>query len=760
MKRKLILLLFLSSLLIGSSFVYAQPDIPIDTITNMQASSSFGSEELSNTGAVTILDRKELQYNSGMDFTSYLEGNVPGVDISPVGGVPGAYVRILMRGVGSLNGGNDPLIILDGVPFENASVDAAGYRFSGLGEIDANDIESVYFLKDAAATAIYGSRAANGVIVINTITGTPNERNIEFSYRYGISDSPVKMDLLSADQFVNTLNQAYLNSYPDSSLPAPINLHAYDGFYSQEYTETLPDGSTIIHQPNLSSTNWYDNMMQNAVSQEVNIGWSGGDEKTQYYIGAGYKGDESLIFNGLYQRANARVNLHHRAGKRLSLGVRIYLVSNRRDINSKSWFETAHTTALPVYPVYSPNNPDYYWFNQSEPANIEALNEYSWNKSGGYRTFNVAYLDYRIFKGLSFHSQWSWDFQHYLHEDYKHPYVAPAENGLMIISRYDRSNWSTTNYLEYAGNPGDHAYNLRIGMSLENYSWDSNMIYNPGMTLIFVHSNGESNQNRLVGVYLDNSRFFSLYGSFDYAFRNKYFARLSLRSDASSRFGTGNRTHYFPAGSVAWDLSKEDFASNLSFLDYAKLRVGYGITGNALIGNFNHLSSLTEGNYDSPYVTTNGSYKYGDYPAVVPVNMANPSLGPEKSAQLNVGFDLGVFDNRISASLNYFNHTNTDQLNYVPLSILYGYENTNRWENAGELSVSGIEASISPVILRNEEGINWKTDIYVTSVKTVLESLPERVEYLEGYYNRSYPGDEVVGYYLAEYAGVDPETGH
>ncbi len=713
-----------------------------------------------HTGSVYTLDSTGFNTGTRMNFASSLEGVVPGLDISPVGNVPGAYTRMLIRGIGSVNGGNEPLIILDGVPFENASLDAGGYRFSGLAELDPDDIESIHILKDASATAIYGSRAANGVIRIITKDGKAGKKQVNFSYRYGISSSPKKLDLLSSEQYMSTLNQAYKNSYPDSTLPAPVNMHTYDGFYAEEYVEQVSEGEDIIHQPNLSNTNWYENLHDQAVFQEFNIGWSGGDEKTQYYIGAGYRGDHSFLYNGKYQRANARVNLLHKAGERLSFGLKMYLVSNKRDVNPKEWFETAHTTALPVYPVKSPNNPDIYWYDQSRPVNIEALNEHSWIKNGGFRTFNTAFLDYKLMKGLSFHSLLSWDFQHYLNEDYKHPFVAPAENGFLIISRYDRSNWSSNNYLNFNNQYGDHHLNVTAGISFENYSWNGNMIHNPGMTLVFVHSNGESNQNRLVGVYRDNYRFYSLYTKADYSLRNKYFARLSLRSDISSKFGEDNRTAYFPAASLAWDISAEDFASGLAFLNEARLRVGYGIVGNAQIGNFNHLSSLTQGYYNSPNVSTNGYYLYGTYPAVVPVNMANPNLGPEKSTQINAGLDFSVLENRFSGSLSFYQYNNSDQLNYTPLSILYGYENSSRWENSGVLSLTGFEALLTPVIVRNENGFNWEIDISVSSVKTVLESLPENVSYLEGYFSRAYEGEIIAGYYLPEWAGVDPETGH
>ena len=696
----------------------------------------------------------DANQNISMDFFSDMEGALPGVDVTSVGAEPGAFVRMLLRGVGSVNASNEPLIVIDGVPFENNTLNAGGYRYSGIGELDAADFESVKILKGAASTAFWGARGANGVILITTKREAKQDRRINLSYRQGVSSSPRKLDLLNSDQYIDVLNRAYQNSFPSLEGPAPINQHTFNGFYSQPYT----DEEGQVFQPNLSSTNWYDNMYTQGINHHIRGSFHGGDENTSYFLGGTYRSDQSFLYGGNYDRANFRLNILNQTNDRLKLGLNLYVSTTRRDVNSRQWFETAHTTALPVYPVQSPENPVLFWYNENYPVNLEALDQHSWNKTGGIRTFNTGFAEYDLFGGLSVRSQWSWDYQHYLNEDYKHPYVSPSANGLLIIGRQDRSNWSGNNSLNYTTNLGLHSVNAVAGFSMENFGMSANTIYNPGMTLIFVHSNGESNQTRLAWTNVENYRFYSGYASLAYDYDQRYKAHVTLRNDASSRFGKDNRNHIFPAASLAWTLSNESFLQDNSFVDFLQVQAGYGITGNAMMRNFLHLSSM--GPHASNNPNSQGYYGYGDYPAVVPVNMGNANLGPEKSEQLDAGVTFSVLQNRLTGSVNYFAHNNFDLLIPVPISILYGYENTYRWENDGELKTEGIELWLAPQIISSQNGLNWRLDLNLTSVNTTLTRLPDRVDYIEGYFNRTYPGDALGGYYLAEWAGVDPETGH
>ncbi len=698
----------------------------------------------------------DMRNQVSMDIFSNMEGAIPGMDISPVGAEPAAYVRMLIRGIGSVNGGNEPLIVVDGVPFENATLNSAGYRFSGLAELDAADFESVEILKGPASTSIYGARGANGVIAITTKKGNTDKRKIQLSYRQGVSSSPKKMDLLGADQFMNVLNQAYENSYPDAEEPAPVSKHTYDGFYSQ----THEDNEGTIHQPNLSNTDWYNNMHMQGVNHYVRGSIQGGDDRTSYFAGGTYRSDESFLYGSSHDRANFRLNLTNQSTERLKVGLNLYIASNRRDVNPRQWFETAHTSALPVYPVQSPTNQALFWFNEDNPTNIHALNERSWDKTGGVRTLNSGFAEFKILEGLTIKSLWSWDFQHYLNEDYKHPFVAPSDNGLLIIGRYDRSNWSGNNSVNYQNTFGKHSLDITGGFSLENYNWNGNTIYNPGMTLLFVHTNGESNQLREAWTHVENYRFYSGYGNLKYNFDEKYLINLTLRSDASSRFGKENRMHHFPAASVAWTLSKESFLSNITAVNHLQVHAGYGIVGNAQMSNFLHLSSLGPSTQNDPDAESEGYYRYGEYPAVVPVNMGNPMLGPEKSTQLDAGIKFALLQNRIAGKISYFSYNNSGLMNNVPISVLYGYENTQRWENDGELNTQGIEVFLSPQIVQSDNGFNWSMDINLSTVNTTITKLPENKTYLESFFNRSYENEPFAGYYLAEWAGVDPETGH
>lgn len=755
MNRRFLIPVFLFWIMITPEGLLANMPATLDTDS---INSPEWSDSLLVSGKQTVLigpdftlGSQEVGRQAGMDFTSGLEGLVPGFDISSVGAEPGAYVRMLIRGSRSINAGSDPLIIIDGVPFENATLDVGGYRFSGLGELEADDIESIQIMKGAASVSKYGARGANGVVSITTKQGANTGKRLQFSYHQGVSTSPKKLDLLDADQFINVLNRAYQNSNPGTTNRAPVNLHTYDGFYAEPYTDS--DG--ITHQPNLSATNWYEDMHMPGSSHYIRGTFQGSEQGTRYFVGATARRDESFLYGGKYDRGNIRLNINNQVTNRLNIGVNLYLAANRRDVKSKSWFETAQTTALPVYPVNNPVRPAFFWYNQSQPVNIAALNQHSWDLTEGMRTFNTAFAQYDLPLGFSIGSRWSYDYQYYRREDYRHPYVAPAENGLLIIGRIDRSNWTGDQFISFERRSGAHQINATAGFSLENYVWDRNNIYNPGMTLLFVHSNGESNQRRLAWTDVGHNRFYSAYANVSYLHNDRYHILLNIRSDASSRFGKNNRSHFFPGGRLAWDIGREDFLQDVPVISHLQLFTEYGISGNAMIGSLLHKSSLGQGERNF-----NGYYRYGTYPAVVPVNMGNSYLGPERSARFDAGLGFGLLENRISGEIQYFNIRNYDLLLPMPVSMLYGYENPYRWENGGELLTSGLELFLSAGLLRASNRFSWQLDLSFTSLATELTSLPAVLPYLEGYFNRATPGNPPGGYFIAEWAGVDPATGH
>lgn len=745
--------LFLATFLSADLFASMPATSDADTIVSPERAANIPASDtgIFPTGPDFTLGSQLIGRQVGMDFTSGLEGLVPGLDVSPVGAEPGAYVRMLIRGARSINAGSDPLIVIDGVPFENATLDVGGYRFSGLGELEADDIESVEILKGAASTSKYGARGANGVVLITTKQGVNNGKRLQISYHQGVSTSSKKLELLDAGQFVSVLNRAYQNSSPGTTRQAPISLHTYDGFYAESHT----DNEGVTHQPNLAATNWYDDMHLTGNSHYIRGTFQGGDQHTTYFLGATARREESFLYGGTYDRGNVRLNLNNKVTNRLNISLNLYLSANRRDVKSKAWFETAQTTALPVYPVNNPVRPTFFWYNQSQPVNIAALNQHSWDLTEGMRTFNTALATYELPFGLSIGSRWSYDYQHYRREDYKHPYVAPAENGLLIIGRIDRSNWTGDQFVTFERNQGDHDIRANAGFAVENFIWDGNNIYNPGMTLLFVHSNGESNQRRIAWTDVEHYRMYSAYADVSYTYNNKYQFLFNIRSDASSKFGKNNRNHLFPGGRIAWNIGREDFMQDAGLISHLQLFAEYGIAGNALIGHFSHVSTLGQGERNF-----NGYYRYGTYPAVVPVNMGNATLGPEKSARVDAGMGFGLFENRISGKVQYFNIRNFDLLLPMPVSMLYGYEKPYRWENGGELVTSGVELFLSAGLLNNTSRFSWRLDLSFTSLATELTSLPAGLPYLEGYFNRATPGNPLGGYFIAEWAGVDPATGH
>lgn len=740
-----------------------QPDYAGLYITDED--SKPAENKLTSVKSAGIIGSTSLKSQLLLDPSTSLQGKIPGIQVTGIGGVPGTYTDLRIRGINTIMSGTEPLIVVDGHPIDPYAYSAAGFRMGSVGEINLEDISSIKVLKDAAATAIYGSRASNGVILLETKKGKSGKKGFSLSLQKGISVRPTNtLEVLTANEYRDVASKAWNNSFPNSAENPPVNLNGYMGFYAYDYTdpETNETFPATIYQ-----NEWLNDIIEKGDLLKLSASFAGGDENTHFYAGGTYRKEKTWFLGAEFNMASFLLNLDQQHSENLSYGLKVSASTINRDFNHRDWFRMAQTVSLPIYPLKAPENDKLYWYNYQNEVNIKALNEYSYNKSDVLRTLDQAWAEYTFFKGLALRSEWSIDYQYTHNEDYRHPYVFPSGvgtrsgNGRVLQSRYDVNNWMTNNYIEFDRIfDQQHKLNIKAGGSAQSVTNGGANAHVEDLGLSFVHTNGQSNVQELVWVDYTSYKYASWYGTLYYSYNDKYILDASYRADASSRFGKNNQWGYFPGFGAGWIFSEENFLNNVELIDLAKIRVSYGKTGNSFFGNMSSMSVNPEGYYNNDDILSDGWLNYGNLQGLVPVRMANPDLKWETTTQMNAGLDLSLLKNRIYISADYFSKSTEDLLMFVPSNPLSGFQDINYLSNGGSIETSGIELYLSVVPVHLSNSFKWMVNGSVATINTELTALPEDMDHIDGAYNRLATGNPYGTWFLPEWGGVDPETGH
>lgn len=716
------------------------------------------------TGAIAKVSSSELSGLSGKsDVTSALQGKTPGVQITSQGGSPDGEIRIRVRGNSSINSSGEPLIVVDGIPVSNSGFGGA----SGLSSISSDDIESIEVLKDAAAAAIYGSRAANGVLLVTTKKGKKGKTSVSANYEYGALTEANRLDMLTGDDYVSQMDRAYANRLkmagmgtPTALSMFPVAINGLQGF-SEEWVRS--------NRPN---TNWVDQVYDSGSYHKANISISGGGEKTTFYLSGSYRGDEGMLKGDNSDRITGRLNVEHIANKWLKAGANVSITNTVRDRNTGS-FGNAHTSLLPIYPIYRPNNPDEYFgdYFDNITGNINPLfkMQESSNNTNSFRSLNTLYAQITPLEGLNIRHEFGIDYGFNHRREYKSMLLFPKDapdnkgggNGYVSNGRFQNMTLSNTTTVNYTKKFADlHKINVMLGMAYESAKSSGNSNIKEGFQTEMQTIDGA--QYIAGNESEEETRYVSYFGRLSYSFNERYMLEASLRRDGSNRFGPGNRWGNFKGLSLGWILSEEDFMNSTSdVLNMLKLRASYGETGNAEIGAYRYLSAA--------YVDWN-SAKYADYAGILAKQIGDKDLGWEVTKQLNIGIDYGFLENRINGSIEYYYKKSTDLLMNIPGSHSYGWEQTSLLANVGELSSRGFEFNISATIVNNKD-FNWVSEFNIATNKSMVDKLiRDKGENYPGYFSVAAAGYSTCGivmegkplgtYYLPLFAGIDPQTGH
>lgn len=677
------------------------------------------------TGAVSQIKTDDVKRAATTSLDQMLQGRAAGVVVTQTSAAPGGGLQVRVRGTNSINGGNDPLYVVDGVPLniDNNSNTAFNTRYAGgnggtqlntLASINPNDIESIEILKDASATAIYGSRGANGVVLITTKKGKAGKSVVEFDASYGVQRTERRLSLLNAQQFIALNTEARAGSVSGTGAPAPL-------------------AGVFNPSANAYDTDWQDALFRTAPVQNYQLAFRGGDDRTRYAVSGNYFNQQGIVKGTDTKRYAVRINLDRNVSTRLKVGIN--LTASRTATNQG--FSDGGTSLISSALRMAPNQPillNGVYLNNANPVDaINAGTDLGLNQAGvsplqsplyyadlvtnrrmDNRVLGNFFGELLVLKGLTYRLNLGLDAL-----ESKGVYYEPTNGGIRsnggASDRNTVSNFNTLieNTFNYNRSFGSHAFSAVIGQTAQRnvfdllrvaaeslndntgpYSYDGN-------TLI---SNDRTANN-------NSWQMLSFLGRVNYGYRDKYLLTASFRADGSSRFGSNRKWGYFPAMSAAWIISKEPFLAGVSTISNLKLRAGYGQTGSQEIGLFNSLSTLS-----SVVTVFNNIQAVGRQPARIP----NPDLSWEKTSQVNVGVDAGLWQDRVFLSANYYSKLTEALLYNMETPRISGFSSVVR--NIGSVSNRGWELELSTVNFRG--AFQWNTSINASYNRNRIESLP------------------------------------
>jgi TonB-linked SusC/RagA family outer membrane protein len=710
------------------------------------------------TGSSSKIDSKQFSNLITPSIDRQLAGRAAGVQVTNSGGLVNTPARILIRGTNSITQNTGPLIVVDGVPYISGNL-AAATNSNALGDINPADIESIDVLKDGSATAIYGSRAAAGVILITTKKGGKGKARVTYDGFTGFSSALKKFDLLNAQEFVTIANEKFSNA----GQPLRANM-----------------------DPKNINTDWQaEAMIKNAPINSHTLSFQGGNERTSYYMSLNYSNQKGIIISNYNRSYRVRLNIEHEVNKYVKIGNNLNL-SRQEDgdqNNGSNALGGAIASSLRLLPNVSPYNssqPSGYNINypnsnsMSPGANTTSIDDNFFNVaftlrknkqySDKYRFNNITFIEISPLKGLKLRSQFSAD----VFSDYSYQGLSPLHgdgygtpaggtNGLVYNASQNILRYVWQNYLNYNFSLGGHNFYLTGGHELQQDK--SKNVSATGTNIsdaFFINENLISGTASIqtIGGFIGESGFESLFGRFNYDYKSKYYLQGAIRRDGQSSLAATKRYGVFPGFSVGWRPSQESFWKNSSFMskwvNEAKIKFSYAEVGNAL-GGF-------------PYLSTYGSRPYGNLSGIAVSAIGNPDLQWETSSKYDVGIEFGVLNNRLNFTGDWFRNKVDGLVFAVPTPLSTGVPGNSISQNIASLENRGIELALNGSIFRKKD-FTWDFNINFTSVKNKINSLYSvggvPVPFVEnGGFNIIRVGDPINIIYGNMWAGVNSANGN
>lgn len=658
------------------------------------------------TGSIVSVGSKEIGESNLQDPISAIQGRAAGVQVVSNSGSPGGGMSIKVRGNSSLNSGNTPLYVVDGIPIESNSLSTLNgtenFGLNPLADINPNDIESIEILKDAASTAIYGSRAANGVILITTKRGTSGKAQLDVNLFTGISQIPRTLSVLNASQY----RQAIIDAYRNMDNPVTPNAIVLDS----------------LNPRNSGDVDWQNELLRSATQYKVDLSLRGGTDNVKYAWSTSFLNQDGVILNSNYKRVTSRLNVDMKVTDKLTFGQSLsYTNSVNRRINAGGTNNLSIIRELlirpPIFAMFLPDGSyNGYVFGRRNPVGLAEL---ATNLNKSNRIIGNQYIEYNILKGLKFRSNLNLDYIN-MKEDNFIPSTLDFRPGLNTggVRSINNLTWGNETFITYNKTfNSNHNFGALAGFSFQEWQnertgLDGSFFASDNIRTLNAASiiEGQDVNGIDINVTTEHS-LLSYFGRLSYDYKEKYLFEANIRADGSSRFGRDTRFGYFPSASVGWRFSDEAFFKNVELINDAKVRLSVGQTGNEAIGNYTSQGEFAVG------------ANYLDFSGAAPSVMPNSGLKWETTTQYNAGLDLSFLKNRIIVSTDVYLKVTDDLLYNVPIPRTTGFSSVT--QNIGKIENRGAELSVNTRNLVND--FKWSTNFNISTNRNQIVELPDNL---------------------------------
>lgn len=695
------------------------------------------------TGAIASVNSATIESTPAKDVLSVLQGRASGVQVVSNSGAPGDGITVTVRGYSTLNSGNSPLYVIDGVPVESNSLSQLnGWEEHGLNplaDINPQDIESMEVLKDGASTSIYGSRAANGVILITTKRGKAGQGKISVNMQAGVSTITRFLSVLNAQQYRDIIIDAY-NNYNDY-----VGTEYYKNY---NWNYNLLDS---LNPLNSGDVDWQDVMYRTAWQKELTVLFSGGSDNARYAVSSSYLDQDGIFIASNYKRYTSRVNADFKVTPKVNIGYSVSFAHSKNDrINAGGTGNNSLVQSILVRPptyalTYPDGSPLNYLNGKRNPV---ALAEECTHLNTTNRIIGNQYMEYEIMKGLKFRANLNLDYIS-MKEDEFYPTTVDYREGYNTgsVRAINNLTWANEDYFSYEKTfSGIHNFSALAGFSMQE--WKKEITGLDGMYFVSdnittLNSAGTISQNDAnVNTTVEHSMA-SFFGRLGYSYKGKYMVQANMRADGSSRFGKNNRFGYFPSASAAWRFTDESFAKGItSVLNDGKLRLSWGQTGNEAIGDYTSQGEFSVGS------------NYLSYSAASPTVMPNDALTWETTTQYDLGLDLSFLRDRFIFNADFYIKKTSDLLFDVPIPETTGFGYIT--QNVGDIQNKGAEFTLTSHVLNRK--FKWTSNFNVSFNRNKVVSLPENLltdGYMQnGTYHILQEGQPIGVFYGYKFLGV------
>ncbi|MDN3690039.1 SusC/RagA family TonB-linked outer membrane protein [Cyclobacterium jeungdonense] len=640
------------------------------------------------TGSIASVEADQLEDQPVGQFVQKLQGRMAGVQISQASGTPGGGMAVRIRGAASINAGNNPLYVVDGFPI-----------VGDINTINPNEIESFSVLKGASASALYGSRAANGVVLITTKRAKPGQTSVQLSVIQGMTQVPQRgrADLMNAREFLEDRRAIYEDKI------------RYEGF-----TGGIPELYQNPEAYNGPDTDWYDELLQSGKQNSYNVSFLANKDNFSSATTLGFFDEKGVVINTGFQRFSLRTNNEYKINNNIRVGLNLAPTHQLSRNQATDGFYSILYSAIITPPIFSPDDvdengnqkvsftgPGLFTFPNWKKTMLE-----TYDRSATNRLLSNAYFEADIHNDFFFKSSVSVDLGNAKRRVFN-PSTAggifspPPKLATGSYSTYDYSSWLTENTLNYTKNIGSHFIDALVGYSAQKYHQENNVLTGtsyPDDEVSWI----DAAAIRYGSSNMSEWSLLSMFSRVNYNYMGKYLLSVSVRRDGSSRFGSENRWGTFPSVSAGWIISDESFMADFSELSYLKIRGEYGHAGNFNIGNYSQFGNISSTNY-----VFGGALAQGRSP----VSIGNPFLTWETTVGIDLGVDVGLFDDKISLVFDYYDKRTTNMLYQVDIPYGTGYPNIQ--DNIGEFHFWGYEFGVNARVLESSE-FRWNADFNIS----------------------------------------------